>query len=404
MPRHGAGARDRRQHVGVSVALVRQMALADLGAGHPRRRTASTRSACGTPAARPTPARAPRVPSRSGRRASPGVQQGHAAPSIRGGPAGRRMTTPLTVHLPVQPRHPRAEFTPAKRGAKPPIEPPLDPRQDQTCSSCGGRGSACARRLSRCRSTPPLLARHVTATRVAGWCPSRGAPIPATGSETLVPMRNTRCPTICSRSRQAAGPLWFGNRRAATAHRLRRGDGAASRASGKNARAAATSTTRTAPGHHVAVRDGRRVRSRARRGWGAEPLRARGRLRRNGESLEGCVAREIKEGGRRRRERHPLRRQPELAVPEPGDDRLRPPTPAATSSSTRSWEDARWFPLRRAASLPTPHSISRLHHRPLRPAVILDARPTLFSCHRPPTTGSSPSRRSLRPLQSRDHL
>ena len=211
------------------------------------------------------------------------------------------MTTPLTVQLPFNRDILGAAFTPAKRGGK-----PADARghwilvQDQNLLVVPADGSF---RLPRGECPLPLngLAPFWLGTYHDAPCwvvpVAPDTPVPAgLARETVVPMRGTRLPDdLLSLGGMAMQALWW---ESTSGHCPRCGD-AASRIEGewgkKCRRCAYEHYPHLHPATIVLVRDGQRVLLTRKAGWVPNRYALVAGFVDNGESLEGCVAREIKE-------------------------------------------------------------------------------------------------------------
>ncbi len=210
------------------------------------------------------------------------------------------MTTPLTVHLPFNRDILGAEFTPAKRGAKPPIE-----RghwilvQDQSLLVVPEDGGF---RLPHGDCPLPLDAAPFwlgTYRDTPCWVVpvAAGAPIPGElASETLVPMRNTRLPDdLLSLGGMAMQALWW---ESTSGHCPRCGE-ATTRIEGEWGKRCPKCQYEHYPHLHpcviVLVRDGERVLLARKSIWAPGRYALIAGFVDNGESLEGAVAREVKE-------------------------------------------------------------------------------------------------------------
>jgi NAD+ diphosphatase len=276
------------------------------------------------------------------------------------------MTTPLTVHLPFNRDILGAAFTPAKRGAK-----PNDTRghwvlvQDQNLLVVPEAGGF---RLPQGECPLPLdgAAPFWLGTYHGAPCwvlpVPKGAPVPAgLAAETVVPMRGARLPDdLLSLGGMALQALWW---ESTSGHCPRCGE-KTERIEGEWGKKCPRCTYEHYPHLHpatiVLVRDGNRVLLTRKAGWAPNRYALVAGFVDNGESLESCVAREIKE---------------EVGVdvtdiryvgsqnwPFPSQVMIGFVATYAGGDlviDKEELEDARWFPCDALPSLPSRHSISR---------------------------------------------
>ena len=276
------------------------------------------------------------------------------------------MTTPLTVHLPFNRDILGAAFTPAKRGTKP---PPGERGhwilvQDQSLLVVP---EAAGFRLPHGDCPLPLEAAPFwlgTYRDAPCWVVpvASGAPIPkGLAVETVVPMRNTRLPDdLLSLGGMAMQALWW---ESTSGHCPRCGE-PTERIEGEWGKKCARCRYEHYPHLHpatiVLVRDGHRVLLTRKTGWAPNRYALVAGFVDNGESLEGCVAREIKEevGVDVKDIRYvgsqnwpfPSQVMIGFVATYAGGD---------LTIDTEELEDARWFPCDALPNLPSRHSISR---------------------------------------------
>ena len=275
------------------------------------------------------------------------------------------MTTPLTVHLPFNRDIIGAAFTPAKRGGKPPVERGhwiLVQDQDLLVVPDGD-----GFRLPAGDCPVPLDAAPFWLGMYRGspcWVVAipRDAPVP-TGlvRETMIPMRGARLPDdLLSLGGMAMQALWW---ESTSGHCPRCGE-ATERIEGEWGKKCPACRYEHYPHLHpatiVLVRDGNRVLLTRKTGWAPNRYALVAGFVDNGESLEGCVAREIKEevGVDVKNIRYvgsqnwpfPSQIMCGFVAEYAGGDVV---------VDTSELEDARWFPCDALPNLPSRHSISR---------------------------------------------
>ena len=212
--------------------------------------------------------------------------------------------TPLTVYLPFNRDCLRDAFVPAKAGATPP-----EPRghwllvQDQALLVVpeGDRFQPARRASGRPGSTAPPAtpsgSGHSGRRPAGSWASPRARPSRSTLSrETLVPMQGTRLPDeLLSLGGMAMQLLWW---ESTSGHCPRCGEPMA-RISGEWGKQCARCRYEHYPHLHPAVitlvRDGSRVLLARKAGWAPGRYALVAGFVDNGESLEGAVAREVKE-------------------------------------------------------------------------------------------------------------
>ena len=210
------------------------------------------------------------------------------------------MTTPLTVHLPFNRDILGRAFAPAKRGAKPPVE-----RghwilvQDQTLLVIPEAGGF---RLPHGDCPLPLETAPFwlgtyrdTPCWVVAVPPNAPAP-EGLAVETLVPMRNTRLPDdLLSLGGMAMQALWWES----TSGHCPRCGGPTERIENEWGKKCPKCRYEHYPHLHpatiVLVRDRQRVLLTRKTGWAPNRYALVAGFVDNGESLEGCVRREVKE-------------------------------------------------------------------------------------------------------------
>jgi NAD+ diphosphatase len=275
--------------------------------------------------------------------------------------------TPLSVHLPFNREILGATFTPAKRGGKPAVtEGHWIILQDQNLivqregdTPMLPRG-ACPAGLDAI--TPPLWLGTWQDTPCWVATLPTDAKLPAgLHAETVVPMRGTRLPDeLLSLGGMSLQAVWW---ESTSGHCPRCGE-RTERIDGEWGKRCPRCRYEHYPHLHpatiVLVRDGNRVLLTRKEGWAPNRYALVAGFVDNGESLEGCVAREIKE--------------------EVGVD-----VKDITYVGSQNWpfpsqvmigfvatyaggdlvidrdelEDARWFPCNTLPGLPSRHSISR---------------------------------------------
>ena len=279
------------------------------------------------------------------------------------------MTTPLTVHLPFNIDCLRGAFVPAKRGTKPPIE-----RgnwliiQDQKLLVVPDGESFRLPAGERPAKLDGAISESIWLGTLGGdtecWVASlpRDAVVPeAFHRETLVPMQGTRLPDdLLSLGGMAMQALWW---ESTSGFCPRCGD-RTERLPGEWGKRCPSCTYEHYPHLHpaviVVVRDGDRVLLARKSIWAPGRYALVAGFVDNGESLEGCVAREVKE---------------EVGVdvtdityvgsqnwPFPSQLMVGFVATYAGGEITvdpEELEDARWFPCSSLPSLPSRHSISR---------------------------------------------
>jgi NAD+ diphosphatase len=276
------------------------------------------------------------------------------------------MTTPLTVQLPFNRDILGAEFVPAKRGGKPATERghwllvqeqhllvvPGEGGFELPCGACPvPQPDAAPFWLGTYRDEPCW---------VVPLAPNV-APPPGLAAETVVPMRGTRLPdTLLSLGGMAMQALWW---ESTSGHCPRCGERTA-RIEGEWGKRCPRCRYEHYPHLHpatiVLVRDGGRVLLTRKAGWVPNRYALVAGFVDNGESLEACVAREIKEevGVDVKDIRYvgsqnwpfPSQMMIGFVATYAGGDVV---------VDHEELEDARWFPCGALPSLPSRHSISR---------------------------------------------
>jgi NAD+ diphosphatase len=276
------------------------------------------------------------------------------------------MTTPLTVQLPFNRDILGAAFTPAKRGGKPAGEDGYWILvQDQNLLVVAEAGDL---RLPRGACPLPLDGRPPfwlgTYEDVPCWVVPLAADAvvpPGLARETVVPMRGTRLPdTLLSLGGMAMQALWW---ESTSGHCPRCGTPTA-RIEGewgkKCPRCAYEHYPHLHPATIVLVRDGGRVLLTRKAGWVPNRYALVAGFVDNGESLEACVAREIKEEvGVDVKDIHYVGSQ---NWPFPSQMMIGFVATYAGGEvviDRDELEDARWFDCDKLPGLPTRHSISR---------------------------------------------
>jgi NAD+ diphosphatase len=213
------------------------------------------------------------------------------------------MTTPLTVHLPFNRDVLGAAFTPAKRGGKPPVteghwiivqeQNLIVARDNDTpCLPCG----ACPSGLDAAMAPPLWLGTWRDTPCWVSTLPA-DAKLPAgLQAETVVPMRGTRLPDeLLSLGGMALQALWWES----TSGFCPRCGERTTRIEGEWGKRCPRCRYEHYPHLHpatiVLVRDGNRVLLTRKAGWAPNRYALVAGFVDNGESLEACVAREIKE-------------------------------------------------------------------------------------------------------------
>ena len=275
------------------------------------------------------------------------------------------MTTPLTVHLPFNRDILGAAFTPAKRGTKPSGEHGhWILVQDQSLLVVPEAGGF---RLPHGDCPVPVEAAPFwlgTYRDTPCWVVpvAPGAPVPkGLVSETVVPMRNTRLPDdLLSLGGMAMQALWW---ESTSGHCPRCGEATErieSEWGKKCPRCRYEHYPHLHPATIVLVRDGNRVLLTRKTGWAPNRYALVAGFVDNGESLEGCVAREIKEEvGVDVKD---IRYVGSQNWPFPSQVMIGFVATYAGGDlviDTEELEDARWFPCDALPNLPTRHSISR---------------------------------------------
>jgi NAD+ diphosphatase len=275
------------------------------------------------------------------------------------------MSTPLTVHLPFNRDILGAAFTPAKRGLKPPLERGhwILVQDQNLLVTTGAAGWA----LPQGECPLPLDAAPFwlgTLRDTPCWVVpvAPGLPIPpGLTSETVVPMRNTRLPDeLLSLGGMAMQALWW---ESTSGHCPRCGE-RTERIEGEWGKKCPRCRYEHYPHLHpatiVLVRDGHRVLLTRKTGWAPNRYALVAGFVDNGESLESCVAREIKEEvGVDVKDIHYVGSQ---NWPFPSQMMIGFVATYAGGDlviDTEELEDARWFSCDALPSLPTRHSISR---------------------------------------------
>ena len=277
------------------------------------------------------------------------------------------MTTPLTVHLPFNRDILGRDFTPAKRGDKPTGERGhwiLVQEQNLIVAPADG-----GFRLPHGECPLPLLDGPPPF-----WLGTyRGEPcwvVPVVADagvpehlarETMVPMRGTRLPDdLLSLGGMAMQALWWES----TSGHCPRCGAATSRIEGEWGKKCPRCSYEHYPHLHpatiVLVRDGQRVLLTRKAGWAPNRYALVAGFVDNGESLEACVAREIKEevGVDVKDIRYvgsqnwpfPSQMMIGFVAAYAGGDVV---------IDTDELEDARWFDCNALPGLPSRHSISR---------------------------------------------
>jgi NAD+ diphosphatase len=278
------------------------------------------------------------------------------------------MTTPLSVYLPFNRDCVGDGFVPAKHGGRPPEATGqwfivqnqglvVVPDGEGFTLPRGERPAALADQLGE----PLWLGTFKDTPCWVAELP-RDAPLP-TGlrRETLVPMQNTRLPDdLLSLGGMAMQALWW---QSTSGYCPRCGEGT-ERIVGEWGKRCPKCRYEHYPHLHpatiVLVRDGNRVLLTRKTGWAPNRYALVAGFVDNGESLESCVAREIKEevGVDVKDIRYvgsqnwpfPSQMMIGFVATYAGGDLV---------IDTEELEDARWFPCDALPSLPTRHSISR---------------------------------------------
>jgi NAD+ diphosphatase len=279
------------------------------------------------------------------------------------------MTTPLTVHLPFNRDVLGSTFVPAKRGTKPPstaghwiivreqrllVVPDGDTFRLPAGSDVSG--------LLGTASTQPLWLGTLADTEC--WVVSLPASVPLPAglqAETLIPMQGTRLPDdLLSLGGMAMQALWWEE---TSGHCPRCGE-RTERLEGEWGKRCPRCRYEHYPHLHpatiVLVKDGNRCLLARKAGWAPGRYALVAGFVDNGESLESCVAREVKE---------------EVGVDVTdiryvGSQNWPFPSQLMVGFVARyaggdlridadELEDARWFPSDQLPSLPSRHSISR---------------------------------------------
>jgi NAD+ diphosphatase len=276
------------------------------------------------------------------------------------------MTTPLTVQLPFNRDILGRHFTPAKRGGKPAGERGhwiLAQEQNLLVVAEGG-----SFRLPHGDCPLPLDGAHPfwlgTYRDEPVWVVpvAPDAPLPAgLARETVVPMRGTRLPDeLLSLGGMALQALWWES----TSGHCPRCGAPTARIEGEWGKKCPRCSYEHYPHLHpatiVLVRDGQRVLLTRKAGWVPNRYALVAGFVDNGESLEACVAREIKEevGVDVKDIRYvgsqnwpfPSQMMIGFVATYAGGDVV---------IDTDELEDARWFSCDALPGLPTRHSISR---------------------------------------------
>jgi NAD+ diphosphatase len=278
------------------------------------------------------------------------------------------MTTPLTIHLPFNRDVLGAAFTPAKRGEKPGSSDGhwvilqeqnlIVRREGDTPRLPYGK---CPLELEGALAPPIWLGTWDGTPCWVSMLPPAAALPPGFHAETVVPMRGTRLPdellTLGGMSLQA---LWW---ESTSGHCPRCGE-ATARIEGEWGKRCPRCAYEHYPHLHpatiVLVRDRNRVLLTRKAGWAPNRYALVAGFVDNGESLEGCVAREIKE---------------EVGVdvkdityvgsqnwPFPSQVMIGFVATYAGGDvviDREELEDAKWFPCDALPGLPSRHSISR---------------------------------------------
>jgi NAD+ diphosphatase len=276
------------------------------------------------------------------------------------------MTTPLTVELPFNRDILGAAFTPAKRGDKPATERGhwiLVQEQNLIVAPVGDGFAlphgACPVPLD---PAPPfwLGTYRDEPCWVVALAPEAPLP-PGLSRETVVPMRGTRLPDdLLSLGGMALQALWW---ESTSGHCPRCGERTA-RIEGEWGKKCPRCRYEHYPHLHpatiVLVRDGHRVLLTRKAGWAPNRYALVAGFVDNGESLEACVAREIKEevGVDVKDIRYvgsqnwpfPSQMMIGFVATYAGGDVV---------IDTDELEDARWFDCDKLPALPSRHSISR---------------------------------------------
>jgi NAD+ diphosphatase len=275
------------------------------------------------------------------------------------------MTTPLTVHLPFSRDILGDDFEPAKRGTKPPVGRGhwILVQEQNLLVVPEGDGF----RLPHGDSPVALDAAPFWLGTWRGrplWVVPvpRDAAVPAgLASETMIPMRGTRLPDpLLSLGGMAMQALWW---ESTSGHCPRCGD-PTERIEGEWGKKCPRCKYEHYPHLHpatiVLVRDGNRVLLTRKREWAPNRYALVAGFVDNGESLEGCVAREIKEEvGVDVKDIHYVGSQ---NWPFPSQVMIGFVATYAGGDlviDTEELEDAKWFPCGALPNLPSRHSISR---------------------------------------------
>jgi len=298
------------------------------------------------------------------------------------------MTTPLTVHLPFNRDVLDAAFAPAKRGGKPPVERGHWLLVQGQSLLVVADGSDLRLPLGDCPLgvvAPPfwLGTYHDAPCWVVPVAAE--APVPdGLTRETLVPMRGARLPDeLLSLGGMAMQALWWES----TSGYCPRCGTPTERIENEWGKRCAQCRYEHYPHLHpatiVLVRDGDRVLLTRKAEWAAGRYALIAGFVDNGESLEGCVAREIKEEAGV--DVKDIRYVGSQNWPFPSQMMIGFVATYAGGEvviDRDELEDARWFPCDALPPLPSRHSISRFiidhygHGGPPKPPALGAAGPS----------------------------
>ena len=277
------------------------------------------------------------------------------------------MTTPLTVQLPFNRDILGAAFTPAKRGDKPATARGhwlLVQEQNLLVAPAadGGFALPCGECPVPLDEVPPFWLGTYRGEPVWVVPLAPEAPVPAgLARETVVPMRGTRLPDeLLSLGGMALQALWW---ESTSGHCPRCGE-RTSRIAGEWGKKCPRCRYEHYPHLHpatiVLVRDRHRVLLTRKAGWVPNRYALVAGFVDNGESLEACVAREIKEEVGV--DVQDIRYVGSQNWPFPSQMMIGFVATYAGGDiviDTEELEDARWFDCDNLPGLPTRHSISR---------------------------------------------